>query len=166
MGTFLIKKAKTIEYKGKQYTPKEAIEEILNFLYFVEDNTNYEIEEISQAIDRLQIIEFKVEDVVEEKESKILDTINYSDIKHNYFNKWLTEALYYQCNIIFDKKDFEDDENDYKILCDIRDVDIQFREENDYDDDFDIAVYCKVKDNNEWKYVDNISRELYERRFE
>ena len=101
-----------------------------------------------------------------EEETKILDTINYSDIKYNYFNDWLTEALYYQCDIIFDKKDFEDDENDYKILCDIRDVDIQFREENDYDDDFDIAVYCRVKGNNEWEYVDNISRELYERRFE
>ena len=156
----------TLEYKGKKYTPQKAVEDVLDFLYFIEDNTDYEIKEISKAINELQKIKFKKKEIVKKNKTKILDTINYSDIKNNYFNEWLTEALYYQCNIIFDKKDFEDDENDYKILCDIRDVDVQFREENDYDDDFDIAVYCRVKGNNEWEYVDNISRELYERRFE
>lgn len=90
--------------------------------------------------------------------------INYSDIKYNYFNDWLTEALDFQCNIVFDKEDIDESEEDYKTLYDIRDIDIQFREENDYDDDFDIAVYCKVKGNNEWEYVDNITREFYKTR--
>lgn len=93
-----------------------------------------------------------------------LDTINYSDIKYNYFNEWLTEALYYQCDITFDRLDVE--ENNFKQYCDIRELDIQFREENGYNDDYDIAVYCKRKGNDKWEYVDNISRELYERRFE
>lgn len=99
-----------------------------------------------------------------EEKLKILDTINYSDIKYNHFNNWLTEALDYECSIVFDKENLT--EFEYKRLCDIRDVDIQFREENDYNDEFEIAVYCRIKGNNEWEYVDNITRELYERRFE
>lgn len=101
-------------------------------------------------------------------ESKVLDTINYSDIKHNDFNNWLSEALFYQCNIVFYEKNelCEEEAVDYKKVFDIRDIDIQFREENDYNDDYDIAVYCKRKGNNKWEYVDNITRELYERRFE
>ena len=140
---------------------------VLDFLHIIEDNTDYQIKEISQAINTLQKIDFKIKEEQQEKkakESKVLDTINYSDIKYNHFNNWLTEALYYQCDITFDKVDVE--ENYFKQYFDIRDIDIQFREENDYNDDCDIAVYCRRKGNDEWEYVDNISRELYERRFE
>lgn len=96
--------------------------------------------------------------------SKILDTINYSDIKYNHFNEWLTETLYYQCDITFDRVDVE--ENYFKQYYDIRDINIQFREEYAGEDDCDIAVYCKRKGNDKWEYVDNITRELYKRRFE
>lgn len=101
-----------------------------------------------------------------DKKKRILDTINYSDIKYNYFNDWLTEALDYECNIVFDKDDIDEDEDDYKELYDIRDIDIQFREEYAGEDDCDIAVYCKPKNEKKWWYVDNITRKLYERRFE
>lgn len=97
---------------------------------------------------------------------RIVDTINYSDINYNYFNEWLTEALDYECNIVFDKDDIDEDEDDYKELYDIRDIDIQFREEYAGEDDCDIAVYCKPKNEKKWWYVDNITRKLYERRFE
>lgn len=49
---------KQLEYNGKQYTPKQAIDSVLNFLYIIEDNTNYEIKEVTKAINNLQKIEF------------------------------------------------------------------------------------------------------------
>ena len=94
---------------------------------------------------------------------KVLEKTNYSDIPYNDFNNLLTEALYYQCNITFDSEFLDDS---LKELFNIKDITLQFKEENNYNDEFDIAIYCKRKNKRNWQYVDNITRELYERRFE
>ena len=106
--------------------------------------------------------------MIKKEEEKDLEIINYSDIPYNHFNNWLTDCIYENTEYIFDTDlDYfaSEDLEDNKII-DIRDLDIKFRLENDYDDDFDYAVYCKYKDSEEWEYLDNISPELYNQRLE
>ena len=94
----------------------------------------------------------------------ILQTINYSDIPYNDFNKWLTEALDYQNNIVFDKEQITKENADYKTLYDIRDVDIEFRKDNTCNNSFEIAVYCKTTNfGSEWEFVDNITENLFKK---
>lgn len=95
---------------------------------------------------------------------EILQTINYSNIPYNDFNKWLTEALDYQNNIVFDKEQITEENADYKTLYDIRNVDIEFRKDNTCDNPFEIAVYCKTTDfGSEWEFVDNITENLFKK---
>jgi hypothetical protein len=90
------------------------------------------------------------------------EIINYSDIPHNDFNFWLTESLEYNANIVFETDEYTEE---YKQLLDIRDVDIKFT--NDYADEyFTVAVWCRIKNEKEWCYLDNIAQNLYNRRFE
>lgn len=90
------------------------------------------------------------------------EIINYSDIPYNYFNDWLTECLDLNENIIFDRDEYTEE---YKQLFDIRDVDIKFT--NDFADEyFTIAVWCRVKGEKDWHYLDNICEDLYKRRLE
>lgn len=95
---------------------------------------------------------------------EILQTINYSDIPNNRFNKWLAEALDYENNIVFDKEQITEENTDYKTLYDIRDIDIEFRKDRTCDNTFGIAVYCKTTNiDSEWEFVDNITENLFEK---
>ena len=95
---------------------------------------------------------------------EILQTINYSDIPNNRFNKWLAEALDYENNIVFDKEQITEENTDYKTLYDIRDIDIEFRKDRTCDNTFEIAVYCKRTNiDSEWEFVDNITENLFKK---
>ena len=107
--------------------------------------------------------------VIKKEDEKDLDIINYSDIPYNDFNCWLTESLLYNADYVFntDLEYFNKEDLEYKQIVDIRDIDIKFRFENAFvDDNFDYAVYCKHKNSDDWEYLDNISKELYDRRLE
>lgn len=104
--------------------------------------------------------------LADKKDIKDLDIINYSDIPYNEFNNWLTECISYNTKYVFDTdlEYYKEDELEEKQIIDIRDLDIKFTNENDYDDEFEIAVYCKYKDSNEWEYLDNITTKLFDER--
>ena len=105
---------------------------------------------------------------VKKENEKDLSIINYSDIPYNDFNAWLSESLIYNTNYVFntDLEYWKDEELKEKQIVDIRDIDIKFRFENEYNDNFDYAVYCKYKNNNDWEYLDNITKEFYDKRLE
>lgn len=98
------------------------------------------------------------------KDVETLEIVNYCDIPYNYFNGWLTEALDYQCNIVFDKCEVKEDTADYKKIKKMNDVEIKFDADSS-DKDFPIAVYSRTKKSKEWEYVDNITENSYKMRY-
>lgn len=107
--------------------------------------------------------------VIKEEEQKDLCVINYGDIPNNNFKGWLAESIWYNTNYVFDNdlEYFNEEDLEYRQVINVRDIDIKFRLENYFvDDNFDYAVYCKYKDSEDWEYLDNITKEFYDRKLE
>ena len=140
-----------IIYKKEFYKDHDTTDEPVCFDEFLQNE--WQDEEVKK---------YYLDKLGEKTSKKILDECNMTDLKHNYFNDWLMEALDYQCNVVFEKDEYTEE---YKQLMDEKSVDIQFVEDKE-DKDFPVAVFMKIKGNGKVEYVDNISQSLYERRYE